>query len=331
MPKHKRINRRGKRNSIKHKEEIFCIIGVNANGITSKWNTFKRVVNKTKPLVWNIKEAKCIVEGGLKLNGYTVFEHVQSSQDGGRGLAMGCSEKLNPKLTRSGGDEVEAITVNINFRKIKISCTTAYGPQTDDKTEKKDNFWQYLDEEAKKAELEGEGFLLQGDLNSWLGSDIIQNDPRNLNNNEKRFNTFLTENSLTVVNALGICKGLITRIKMRDGKIQKSIIDFFVVCKRLRPYLKEMIIDDQKDKILTNYNGVNKGKKVAVDTDHMTMLLKMNLNIFPQRSQKIEMLDFKYKKGNKFLKFKELKQMISQTVLRTYQMCQFRVKIGSKL
>ena len=64
---------------------------------------------------------------------------------------MGCSVKLSPVLTRSGGDEAEAITVNIKLGKINILCCTAYGPQNNDLLENKDNFWQYLDEEAKNA------------------------------------------------------------------------------------------------------------------------------------------------------------------------------------
>ena len=81
---------------------------------------------------------------------------------------MGCSTKLSPVLTRNGGDEAEALTVDLRLNKITILCCTAYGPQNNDLVEKKENVWQYIDEEAKQAESEGKGFLLQGDLNAWL-------------------------------------------------------------------------------------------------------------------------------------------------------------------
>ena len=64
-------------------------------------------------------------------------------------------------------------------------CCKAYGLQNNDTNIKKDSFWEYLDEEAKTAEREGKGFLLQGDLNAWTGSEIIPNDPRPQNSNEK--------------------------------------------------------------------------------------------------------------------------------------------------
>ena len=112
-----------------------------------------------------------------------------------------------------------------------------------------------MDEEAKTADSEGKGFLLQGDLNAWIGSETIPNDPRSQNNNGKRFSNFLKSNNLTVVNALKCCNVLITRRRSRDGIVQQSIIDFFVVCKRLLPHVTDMTIDNQRKDIVTNYKG----------------------------------------------------------------------------
>ena len=145
------MHRRGKRKSIQVNQQLFSAICVNVNGIRGKWSTFKNIITKIKPLVWNIQETKCIVEGGLKLMGFTVFEHIRSSQNGGGGIAMGCSTKLSPILTRNGGDEAEALSVVIKLKKVNILLCTAYGPQNNDLSDKKDSFWQYLDEEAKKG------------------------------------------------------------------------------------------------------------------------------------------------------------------------------------
>ena len=69
-------------------------------------------------------------------------------------------------MTRTGGDQIEAFSVNIKLQKLNILCVNAYGPQNNDKNDKKDIFWEYLDEEAKLADIEGKGFILQGDLNA---------------------------------------------------------------------------------------------------------------------------------------------------------------------
>ena len=113
---------------------------MNVNGIRGKWSTLKNVIGKIKPLVWNIQETKSLNEGTPKLKGFRVFEHIRSSQNGGGGLAMGCSLKLCPVLTRNGGDHAEALSVNIKIGKINILCCTAYGPQNNDLIEKKREF-----------------------------------------------------------------------------------------------------------------------------------------------------------------------------------------------
>ena len=275
---------------------MFTAVGVNVNGIRGKWSTFKNVKSKIKPVLWNIQETKCLKEGGLKVKGFRVFEHIRTSQNGGGGLAMGCSTNLSPVLTRHGGDEAEALTVNIKIQKMNILCCTAYGPQNNDSSENKDRFWQYIDEEAKQAENDGKGFLLQGDLNAWLGGENIPNDPRPQNDNGKRFKNLLSSNNLTVVNALNCCKGLITRSRNRQGQVQNSIIDFFVVCKHILPHVNEMVIDNNKEFTITNYKGAKHGKK-TVDSDHVTLVLKINLNILPQKPQRVKMFDFKNENG----------------------------------
>ena len=52
------------------------------------------------------------------------------------------------------------------------------------------NFLEYLDERAKMAKKEGKGFILQGNINAWLGSDLIPNDPHKQNKNGFFLNIF---------------------------------------------------------------------------------------------------------------------------------------------
>ena len=49
--------------------------------------------------------------------------------------------------------------------------------------------------------MDGKGFILQGDLNSWLGNKIIPIDPRKQNENGKLMEAFLLRNHLAVVNS----------------------------------------------------------------------------------------------------------------------------------
>ena len=50
-------------------------------------------------------------------------------------------------------------------------------------------FWDYLDEDAKRAQNEGKGFILQGQLNAWLGKNHIK---KNIENKTKMASNWQT-------------------------------------------------------------------------------------------------------------------------------------------
>ena len=106
----------------------------------SKLTSFKNVINELKPAVFCIEETKYKDEGRFKIDDYDIFEHVRKSRDGGGELAMGCIKELQAAFVRTGGDKVEALSVDIFFRNEKIRVCVAYGCQ-----EKKNYFWKFLD------------------------------------------------------------------------------------------------------------------------------------------------------------------------------------------
>ena len=79
----------------------------------------------------------------FNLENYYVFELVRQSRDGGGGLALGCLKDLQPVWVREGDDQVEALSVEINLKCLKIRCCIAYGCQENDLVERKDAFWLF--------------------------------------------------------------------------------------------------------------------------------------------------------------------------------------------
>ena len=108
---------------------------------------------------------------------------------------------------------------------------------------------------------------------------------------------------MTVVNSLEICEGLITRTRNKNGKLEESVLDFFVVCDKVLPYVQKMVIDERKEFILTNYARVNQGGR-AIDTDHYTQYLDIKFEIEVSKPEKVEILDFKKKLNQE--KFREI-------------------------
>ena len=127
----------------------------------------------------------------------------------------------------------------------------------------------------------------------WAGQNIIPGDPRQQNRNGKLFEEFLSRNpQLTVVNSLSLCQGLITRSRLRDGHLEESVLDFFVVCARVLPHITSMLIDEKKKYVLTNFEQVRKGGK-ASDSDHFTQIMDIKLNFLPQKPIRKEIFNFK--------------------------------------
>ena len=104
-------------------------MGVNASGLGSKLSTFRKVLSDLRPSVFFVEETKFKDEGRLKVNNYVIFEHVRETRDGGGGIALGCIKELNPVLISKGSDGVEAMSVEIFVKSMKIRCCVAYGSQ----------------------------------------------------------------------------------------------------------------------------------------------------------------------------------------------------------
>ena len=236
------MNRRSKRKSAHILEKHLIFLGVNPDGAKGKWGTIKKAVRDSGASVWMMQETKCHTAGSLKLDGFISYEHTRLNGEGG-GLALFAKKEA---FVRDGGEEVEALTVDLHVKQTTISCSTAYGPQESDTLKKKQLFWDYLSEVAVSAEKEGKGFLLQGDLNAWLGSKIIKGDDRKQNRNGKMFEAFMKTNKLTVVNSLPLCAGVTTRQRLRQEKLVRSVLGFYVVCQRVLASVVEMKIDNDR-------------------------------------------------------------------------------------
>ena len=257
-----------------------------------------------KPSVFFIEETKMKEAGKLKFDNFDVFELVRESQNGGGGLALGCVKDLKATWVREGDDVVEALSVDIFLKNLKIRCCIAYGCQESDTEDRKNAFWDFMEEEVTLAEQSDAGFILHMDGNLWAGENIIPGDPRNQNRNGKKFQNFLEQHpNLTVVNSLPLCSGLITRSRNKEGRSEVSVLDFFVVCDRVLPHVRKMKIDENKEFVLTNFSRVKVNGK-ATDSDHNTQYMDLDLEIENIKTKRKEIFNFKNEKGKK--KFKEL-------------------------
>ena len=70
-----------------------------------------------------------------------------------------------------------------------------------------------------------------------------------------------------------------------------------------------MVIDQDKKYILTNYQNVKRGGE-AIDSDHFTQYMDLNLMIESEKPQRIEIYDFKEKEAQ--LRFQKITSETSE-------------------
>ena len=292
-----RKNRRAfKRNKV-NKNQMIKLVGVNSAGISSKYPSFKTMLNKLNPSIWFLQETKLKTPGRIKTgtsNQYEIFELLRKNTGGG-GLAVGVLNCLNPVLVYEGNDELELMVIEINIDGTKIRIINAYGPQEKQKVELKQKFWEKLDDEVSCAENLECGLILQMDGNLRAGPSIIPGDPNTQNKNGKLFANFLENHpNLSVVNALPKCEGLITRRRQTVNGVEEAVLDYFVVCDRILPFVNWMLIDEKQENSLTNYCTRNKAKK-AIDSDHFTLSMELGLKFHKNRNKRVEHFNFRNK------------------------------------
>ena len=94
------------------------------------------------------------------------------------------------------------------------------------------------------------------------------------------------------MNSLEICKGLITRRRQTRICLEQAVLDFFVVCDKVSIYLDKMIVDEERKFSLTNFSKKSSGERTT-DTDHMTLILDLNISVPKVITQRVEFYNLK--------------------------------------
>ena len=169
------------------------IVGVNAAGIQSKLKSFDYILQNLKPQIWTVQESKLKPNQKLKSEAANTFEifYLSRKESQGGGLIVGVHKDIESALVREGDDEIEAIVIHVKIGEMTAKIINAYGPQENSSKEKKEKFWDFLEEESIKADLENLGLIIQMDGNMHAGSEVLKNDPNIQNYNGKLLEQFL--------------------------------------------------------------------------------------------------------------------------------------------
>ena len=255
-----RKNAKGNKNGSEN--VYFSLLGTNAAGLNPKKESFYSLINKFQPSVITVQETKLSKAGLMKIPGYQLFEKVRKNRKGG-GLLTAADDNLNPVLISTGIDDNEIITIQADVGEHKVRIINAYGPQEDEDSQRILSFWQNLESEVMNAKDNNCLIIIELDAHAKVGPGVIKDDPNQMSNNGKIMLDIIERQNLEVANASDVCNGTITRERVAGGKTETSIIDFIIICERMRKYLKEMKIDDKREFILSRYLKTKHNKKLT--------------------------------------------------------------------
>ena len=119
----------------------------------------------------------------------------------------------------------------------------------------------------------------------------------------------IIRHNLKVANGMEICSGAITRRKVRQDRVEESIIDLVIVSDDLVNDLIYVDIDEKRDNVLTRITK-SKGKVTVMESDHHTIISKLNIKHNKQiSSSRLEMFNLKNKECQ--IKFKVITNEIT--------------------
>ena len=288
-----KIGKNENKNKIK-----FSIVGSNVNGLNLKKESLLHTINELKPCVITLQETKVSKKGSIKIPGYQIFEKLRNKRGGG-GLMTVVDEDLEPVLVSCGNEDIDVIAVQTKVGNNRIRVINGYGPQEDEDKQQLLNFWHEIKKEVISAKDNECMMIIEMDANAKVGREVIANDPHNQTNNGKILVDMVSRNNLVIVNALDICKGVITRERIFEHKIEKSAIDYVIICRELYKYLIGMNIDEERFHVLTNYRR-NKSIKKSITSDHNILYCNFSLSFYRQpRKIRREFFNLKCEEGKK--------------------------------
>ena len=300
-------NQKRKKNS--KPVQSVAIFSANCAGCANKVQSLVNSVNHLNAGIITLQETHFKRKGKInnKFNDFQIFEAIRKKHNGG--TLIGVHKSLDPILIEEYSDEFELLVVEVKLGEKDVRIISGYGPQENVKLEEKMPFFRSLEEEIIKATYHGKSVYIQMDANSKLGPDVIAGDPHKQSENGKILHDIIKRNVLTVMNGLrNKCTGRITRRRITSKVKEESIIDFVIVSEDIEDIISEVVIDEDKNHVLTRYTKTKNGTKTK-ESDHNSIITHIKVKWDQNKNiQKIEVYNLKDPDGMK--KFKEMTSKI---------------------
>ena len=258
-----------------------------------KLESFYQELKVNKASIFTLQETHFTKKGQIKIENFEIFEAIRNKAKGG--TAIGVHTGLKPVLIKEYAEDFELVVVEVKANTKEIRIISGYGPQESWPVAARMPFFNALEEEIVKAELEDKSVIIEMDANSKLGPTIIPGDKHQQSDNGRILAGIIERHGLIVGNALSKCEGLITRRRVTKDTIEESSIDFVLMSAELGNDLDVIVIDEKREHVLTKLVKNKAGVK-RVESDHNSIITKFRIQWKNQSEHKrIEIFNLKNK------------------------------------
>ena len=116
-----------------------------------------------------------------------------------------------------------------------------------------------------------------------------------MSNNGKLMLDIIKRQSLHIANSFDLCEGTITRERSVGEKSEKSIIDYIIICDKMKRFLTAMTVDDRRDYVLSRYMKTKTGTK-TITSDHNVLIGKFSVT-FERKQRQVRKEFFQFRRS----------------------------------
>ena len=154
--KNRKIHNTKRNNTVMNSAQSVPIFSANCAGCGNKIQSLVDNINHLNAGIVTLQATHFTRKGKLnnKLPDFEIFEAIRKNKKNG-GTVVGVHKSLDPILVEEHSDEFELLVVEVKLGDKDVRIISGYGPQENWKREERLPFFRTLEEEIKKAKMNG--------------------------------------------------------------------------------------------------------------------------------------------------------------------------------
>ena len=218
---------------------------------------------ENRPDVIVINEVKTVSSAFLKQYFKALGYVIIVKKEGGIVIATKPHLKLK-NVTSTNHPKI--LVGRIMTKEVVMRIIGVYGPQETAGIEERQEFYDELSMEMEA----GENPVVMGDINAKM--EYCEKERVGISSNGKILNDVMMKYNLEAVNFHPECKGKWTRVQLKGGCVEKSVLDYILVQPSCWDKILEVEIDEEK--VIAPY-GITKKKRVY--SDHNVIYVSLDI------------------------------------------------------